>query len=120
MARVSSRDPALIPGVRGREAVPPKPVFNANVQIEAARKRAAIRDAIDIAVLVAVDIFYLSWPAARIPFLSRDTTMWVLVALHALVVLSWFRSRLYTKWRASRISSTWSDGERRQFKNRGR
>jgi hypothetical protein len=120
MARVSSRDPALLPGVRGREVVPPKPVFNANQQIEAARKRAAIRDGIDIAVLLIVDIFYLSWPAARIPFLSRDTTMWVLVALHALVVLSWFRSRLYAKWRASRISSTWSDGERQQFKKHGR
>ncbi len=120
MARVSSRDPALIPGVQGRDVVPPRPVFNANQQIEAARKRAAIRDGIDIAVLVAVDIFYLAWPAARIPFLSRDTTMWVLVTLHALVVLSWFRSRLYAKWRASRISSTWSDREREQFQSRGR
>ena len=112
--------PDRLPGVSGPEETGPHPVYNPSKDIHAARKRAAVRDLIDLAALIAVDIFFLSWPSARIPFLSRDGSLWVLLLLHLLVVASWVRTRLYLPWRARRIAGTWSEKERRQFQDRRR
>lgn len=105
----------ILPGVGGPETTPPRRVFNPEANIREARHRAAVRDLVDIAVLVVVDIIFLSWPAARIPYLTRDGSLWVLLGLHLLVVASWFRTRLYSRWRAGRISVTWDESERRRF-----
>lgn len=113
-----SRHRDRLPGVGGPDDTLPRTIYNPAADIEQARRRAAIRDLIDIGVLIAVDVFFLSWPAARIPFLTRDHSLWVLVLLHVLVVASWLRTRWYARWRARRVASTWSEAERRQFRGR--
>lgn len=119
--RKTSPHPAeLLPGVGGPESAPPRRVFNPAENIREARRRAAVRELIDIAVLVVVDVIFLSWSAARIPYLTRDGSLWVLLGLHLLVVASWFRTRLYSRWRAGRIAGTWDDSERRRFGSKRR
>jgi hypothetical protein len=112
---IPSQPSELLPGVGGPHSTPPRQVHNPANHIRKARHRAAIRDLVDIMVLIAVDIFFLSWPAARIPYLTRDGSLVVLLFLHVVVVVSWLRTRWYSRWRAERIAGTWDDSERRRF-----
>lgn len=112
--------PDRLPGVSGPDETGPHRVYNPAADIEAARRRAAVRNLIDIAVLILVDVLFLAWPSARIPFMTRDASLWVLLALHLVVVASWLRTRFYLAWRARKISGTWSETERRQFEDRRR
>jgi hypothetical protein len=104
-----------LPGVGGPERAGPRHVHSPARDFAAARRRAAVRDLIDIGVLLAVDVLFLWWDSARMPFMTRDTSLWVLLFLHVLVIAGWLRTRFYTPWRARRIARTWSDSERERF-----
>lgn len=70
------------------------------------------RDAIDILFLVGLDAFFFLWPAARIPTMSRGASAVLLIVVHALVITHMITSRIFPKWRARKIASTWSEAEK--------
>jgi hypothetical protein len=105
----------LLPGVTGPDQVPPSRGVNARASIAAARRRCLLRDAADLAILLLIDALFFLWPAAKLPFVSRDGTLLVLLALHLLLAAVWFGTRWYPAWKAERIAASWSEEERRRF-----
>ncbi|MFN2442772.1 MAG: hypothetical protein ABR517_08820 [Thermoanaerobaculia bacterium] len=111
---MSARYEDLLPGVEG----PPLNGFRAEEirqELRTARNRAAVEDLLDCAVLIVVNLTFLLWPNAQIPFLGRDATLFVLLAVNAFTVVSYVRHRLYPRWKASRISRSWSEGEKKRI-----
>jgi len=108
------RKKQLLPGVSGPQSSVPRAVHDAALAIRAARTRATIRDALDTFLLVAVDAFFLFWPPAHIPLMSRDVSLGVLLLMHVFFVWFWFKSRIAPLWKARKISRTWSAEERRR------
>jgi len=72
----------LLPGVSDAGAPPPV-IIDSRVVVARARRRAAVRDVIDLLLLVGVDGLFLRWPLAHVPFLDRYDSLMVLVALNA-------------------------------------
>lgn len=111
--------PDLIPGVQ-----PPRrpPVDRDALEREMARhrRRAAVEDLLDCAVLIVVDLLFLLWPEAKVPFLDRDATLALLLFANVLTVAGYVRSRILPVWKARRIAATWSAAEQARFSVRGR
>ena len=102
---------SLLPGVRDAET-PPAVVIDSRRVIVRARRRAAVRDVLDLVLLLCVDGLFLGWPRAHVPMLGRHDSLLALLALNAsLVVLLWL-VRAFPRWRARRIAATWCASER--------
>ena len=106
-----------LPGVEGKRPISPNRAAGAAVVIRKARRDALRRDAIDAFILAAVDLFFLRWPDAHIPFFDRGQTMIVLALLHAAIVTAWVVSRRFPAWRARHIARTWCQRERARQTN---
>lgn len=101
----------LLPGV-SPEVPPPVVVFASGRVIRRARRRALWRDAFDLLLLVAVDVFFVRWPFARLPLLGRHGSLELLVAVNVLLIAYLWATRSLPGWRARRVSGTWSEDER--------
>ncbi|HXG58983.1 MAG TPA: hypothetical protein VNL91_08160 [Thermoanaerobaculia bacterium] len=104
----------LLPGVT-TVASPPVAVCASGPVVRGARRRAALRDALQLVLLLAVDVLFLDWPEAQLPLLGRDDSVVILAAVNAIVVTSVVVGRLFPRWSARRIATTWCPEERRHL-----
>jgi hypothetical protein len=104
----------LLPGVTTRSC-PPRVVCDARAAIRAAKRRAYLRDGLQITLLVAVDYLFIHWPDSRMPFLDRGSSLDFLRAVNAVAVADLWLTRALPKWWAKRIAHTWSRTERDRF-----
>ncbi len=112
---MSGREPAnveLVPGAGGPETAPPSVRINAGNVIRSARLRADLSDLFDLSILLAINLMFMAWDTAHIPFVSRDASMAILLSANALYVVDWLVTRYVPQWRARRVASTWSQDER--------
>jgi hypothetical protein len=105
---------SLLPGVSDAGAPPPV-VIDSRVVVARARRRAIVRDVIDLLLLVCVDGLFLRWPLAHVPFLDRHDSLLVLLGLHAVLAGYMGLARLMPRWTARRVAATWSLPERARF-----
>ena len=107
--------PELLPGVK-TSACPPAVVCDAKATVRRARRRAILRDAGQIALLLAVDYLFFHWPESRIPLMSRDSTLRVLELTNiAVAVHLWWTRFFAPKLIARRMMLTWSRAEQKKF-----
>lgn len=108
---MSVRYEDLLPGVEG-----PRPsalsAEQMRKELSSARNRAALEDLLDCAVLIVVNLTFLLWSNAQIPFLGREATLTILLAINAWTVANYLRTRLYPQWQARRIARSWSEEEK--------
>jgi hypothetical protein len=112
MERPARRE--LLPGV-SQSGSPPEVLCETRRVVTSARRRATLRDVLDLLLLSAVDGLFLRWPHAHIPMLDRDQTALILAAANALVITYMWSARALPRWRARRLASTWSVAERNRF-----
>jgi hypothetical protein len=105
----------LLPGVT-TDSCPPRVVFDAHVAIRRARRRAMLRDAVQITLLLSVDYLFIHWPESRMPFMQREASMAFLRGVNIVAVPDLWLMRALPKWSARRIAGTWSRRERERFK----
>lgn len=101
-----------IPGAGGPETAPPAVNINAGKIVRSARVRADLSDLLDLSILLGINLMFKGWETAHIPFLTRETSMAILLSANALYVLDWLVTRYLPQWRARRVASTWSPNER--------
>ena len=107
--------PELLPGVT-TSACPPAVVCDAKGAIRRARRRAFLRDAGQIGLLLAVDYLFFHWPESRIPMLGRDTSLRIIELTNAAVAVHlWWTRVLSPKLTARRMMLTWSRAEQKKF-----
>jgi hypothetical protein len=104
----------LLPGVSDAGAPPPV-IIDSRVVVARARRRAIIRDVIDLLLLLGVDGLFLRWPLAHVPFLDRHDSLLVLLGLHAVMAGYIWLARALPQWTARRVAATWSLPERARF-----
>ena len=102
---------SLLPGVRDA-GTPPAVVIDSRAVIVRARRRAAVRDVLDLVLLLCVDGLFLGWPRAHVPMLGRYDSLLALLALNAAMVVFMWLSRAVPRWRARRVAETWCASER--------
>lgn len=107
----------LLPGVTTREC-PPQVVCDARVAIRSARRRALLRDFVQLALLVAVDYLFVHWLDARMPFANRRESLALLQLVNAAILAHVALVRALPRWSARRIAATWCPSERRKFRTR--
>jgi hypothetical protein len=105
-------DHSFLPGVGGRDEVAPTPVVDALEAITRARRRALLSDGLDIGLLAGVDVIFGIWSTATLPFLSRTTSLEILILSNVAILVSCVLRRKFPQWRARRISESWSSTER--------
>ena len=106
---IEHRD-SLLPGV-STEVPPPVVVFASKNVIRRARRRALARDAFDLLLLFSVDALFVQWPYARVPLLNRHGSLELLVGVNLVLILYLWAVRVTPRWRARRLSGTWSEEE---------
>ncbi len=106
----------LIPGVQGPRAVGVE-ARQLAAERSRARHRASVEDLLDCAVLIVVNLVFLLWSEAKVPFLNRDVTLALLLLANLFTVAGYVRTRVLPVWKARRISLTWSVAERERFSN---
>lgn len=104
----------LLPGVSDAGAPPPV-VIDSRAVVAKARRRAIVRDVIDLLLLVCVDGLFLRWPHAHVPFLDRHNSLLVLLALNAMLAGYVWLARAIPQWKARRTAGTWCLAERSRF-----
>lgn len=104
----------LLPGV-STSSCPPRVVCNAHDAIRRARRRAWVRDGIQLSLVLAVDYLFVRWPESRMPFIDRDASLALLRGVNVAVAAHLWLVRALPKWWARRIASTWSRPEREKF-----
>jgi hypothetical protein len=104
----------LLPGV-STGAQRPSVVFHSKRVVRRARVRAILRDSVDLLFLIGVDWFFIRWPRAHVPFLDRHGSVLVLAAVNAALITYVLLVRVFPRWRARRVASTWSFTERSRF-----
>lgn len=104
----------LLPGVTTDDC-PPVVVFDSKSAIRRARRRAALRDFAQLALLGGVDYLFLHWPLTHIPSFGRDGSVMIVASLNSLILTHAIVSRTFPRWTARRIASTWCPSERRRF-----
>jgi len=104
----------LLPGVSDA-GVPPPVIIDSRAVVARARRRAIVRDVIDLSLLVSVDGLFLRWPAAHVPFLDRHDSLLVLLGLNAMLVSYVWLVRAVPRWAARRVATTWRVSERARF-----
>ena len=104
----------LLPGV-STSACPPRVVCDAHTAIRGARRRAWLRDGLQLALLFAVDYLFVYWPDSRMPFLDRAASLAALRGMNVAIIGHVWLMRALPKWWARRIASTWCRSEREKF-----
>ena len=115
----------LLPGVSDAGAPPPV-VIDSRAVVARARRRAIVRDVIDLLLLICVDGLFLRWNHAHVPFLNRHDSLLVLLALNTMLVAYVWLARALPRWTARRgcgapgpsgcrVASTWCLAERTRF-----
>ena len=107
---------ALLPGVADTP-VPPNVVFQSRSVIVRARRRAALRDGLDLLLLASVDTLFVQWPGAHVPAMDRENSLMVLAAVNLAMVGAIWLARAVPRWRARRMSATWCPAERTRLVN---
>jgi len=102
---------SLLPGVRDA-GTPPAVVIDSRAVIVRARRRAAVRDVLDLVLLFCVDGLFLGWPRAHVPMLDRTDSLAALLLLNAAMVAFVWLTRAFPRWRARRVAATWCAAER--------
>ncbi len=104
----------LLPGVTvaGSE---PKVVCHSRAIVTRARRLALLRDLSQLLLVAVVDWLFLYWTSARIPVLSRESSLIVVLAFNAAVATHIYLVRNLPHWTARRIASTWCAAERKRF-----
>ncbi|MGA7614924.1 MAG: hypothetical protein WBX15_07060 [Thermoanaerobaculia bacterium] len=111
-----SENVRLLPGAGGPASVPRRAALRGTeVEIHTARRRAAISDVVDAALLGALDLLFISWPAAHVPWMSRDHSVAILIFVHMVIFAHCLFARWYPRWNAMRIATTWSHQEQRHL-----
>lgn len=105
----------LLPGVSS-DRCPPATVCNPRREIAVARRKAALRDSIQIVLLLAVNYLFIHYPSTRLPFADRLESQMLLAGITAAVMTSVWLSRMLPRWSARRTAETWSRREQEQFK----
>ena len=105
---------SLLPGVRDA-GTPPAVVTDSRAVIARARRRAVVRDVLDLVLLLCVDGLFLGWPRAHVPMLGRDDSLLVLLALNAALIAFLWLTRALPRWRARRVATTWCATERTRY-----
>ena len=105
----------LLPGVTS-DSCPPVVVCDAKTAIRSARRRAMLRDATQVTLLLAVNYLFIRWPDSRFPFLERATSTTFLGWVNLVAVADLWLARALPKWSARRIASTWSRRERERVR----
>lgn len=104
----------LLPGV-STSSCPPRVVCDAHKAIRRARRRAWLRDGLQLSLLIAVDYLFVHWSESRMPFLDRATSMAALRGMNFAIVGHLCLMRALPKWWARRVAATWSRSEREKF-----
>lgn len=73
-------------------------------------------DLVDLMILIVINLFFMQWEQARIPLLTRDLSLAILLGTNAVYVVGWFRNRVLPVWRARRIASSWQPDEKERFR----
>lgn len=107
----------LLPGVRDAGA-PPAVVVDSRKVIARARRRAALRDLLDLLLLGCVDGLFLQWPRAHVPGLDRAESILVIGAVNGAMLAYLWLARTVPAWRARRVAGTWCAAERSRFLKR--
>jgi len=105
---------ALLPGV-SPEACPPAVVFDSREAIRRARIRAAVIDGVQVALLAGVDWLFLHFPHTHVPFMDRGHSLAILAGMNVLLLACLALARRLPRWRARRVSGTWTAAERSRF-----
>lgn len=105
----------LLPGVT-TDSCPPRVVCDARTAIRNARRRAWLKDALQLSLLLAVDYLFVHWPESRLPFMDRATSLDALRVVNLLIVADLWLTRAVPKWWARKIAGTWSRRERERFR----
>ena len=104
----------LLPGV-SEERTTPGIRCNAHTAIRAARREAIVRDALQLSLMVAIDLLFITWPDSHFPMLSRGGSLVLLQYVNALLAAAIWATRALPRWSARRISSTWCRSEQARF-----
>jgi hypothetical protein len=104
----------LLPGV-STSSCPPRIVFDAHEAIKRARRRAWIRDGVQLSLILAVDYLFVHWPESRMPFLDRRVSLAFLRGVNFAMAGHLWLARALPKWSAKRIAATWNRLEREKF-----
>lgn len=104
----------LLPGVR-RTPNPPAVVCRTRDAIETARRRATLRDAGQLLLIVAVDYLFTRFPSTHLPALDRSDSLTVLGVMNVAIVAGIWLARVLPRWSARRVVSTWCLTERARF-----
>ena len=104
----------LLPGV-STSSCPPRVVCDAHAEIRRARRRAWLRDGLQISLLVGVDYLFIRWPESRMPFLDRTSSLTLLRGMNLAILGHLWLMRALPKWWAKRIATTWCRSEREKF-----
>lgn len=113
--RNPSRD-HLLPGVKPSRFEPANRAGSFHDEVAQARARANRKDFIDVLLLLLVDLLFVSWERATVPFLTRDVTVSLLLLMHVGFAASVFSNRILPGLMAKRLSTTWSTPERRRVR----
>ena len=106
--------PELLPGVTS-SASPPSVVCDAHAAIRSARRRAWVRDGLQLSLLLAVDWLFAYWPDSRMPFLARHASLSLLCWMNVAILGHVWLVRTLPRWTARRIATTWCRSEREKF-----
>lgn len=106
----------LLPGVSDIGA--PRPiVIDSRAVVAKARRRAGVRDVIDLFLVLGVDALFLHFPLAHIPFFNRHDSLLVLLAMNVVLVAYVWLARAMPRWAARRVATTWGAAERSRFRD---
>ncbi|HSP14913.1 MAG TPA: hypothetical protein VLV78_09190 [Thermoanaerobaculia bacterium] len=104
----------LLPGVKA-DRCPPMVAFDSRRAIVRARRHAAACDVAQLILLAGVDWMFVRWPYSHVPLIGRPDSVLVLAALNALLLTHVVMTRMFPRWSARRIATTWSLSERARF-----
>lgn len=116
MTKKISNHEQLLPGVHRAQQSNPGRANDFRETITRARGDANRRDLIDVLLLLLVDLLFVTWEQATVPFASRDVTVSLLLLLHAFVAASVFASRILPSLTAKRTAWTWHSAERQRIR----
>ena len=77
-----------------------------------------MREAFQLALMVIVDLLFVTWQSSRFPLMDRVHSIEFLLAWNAAFIAQLCLSRIIPLWSARRVASTWCPGERMRFRMR--
>ena len=104
----------MLPGIAAA-ACAPSVMFDSRRAIARARRRAALRDFVQLLLVVGVDWMVVRWPYSHVPAMGRPGSVLLVALLNAAVLTHLIVSRTFPRWSARRIAATWCLSERARF-----